>query len=89
MFKKTIIIAVLFFLQVFSAYAGSDGEINLNKKSRGCKNKDCFEKLNRATFSFNQSIDRALIKPLAKGNTENCQTTFKPELVMLLGTYQI
>ena len=68
MFKKTIIIAVLFFLQVFSAYAGSDGEINLNKKNSGevAKTRDCFEKLNRATFSFNQSIDRALIKPLAR-----------------------
>ena len=68
MFKKTIINAVLVFLQVFSAYAGSDGEINLNKKNSGevAKTRDCFEKLNRATFSFNQSIDRALIKPLAR-----------------------
>ena len=28
--------------------------------------KDCFEKLNRATFAFNQGLDKALIKPLAK-----------------------
>ena len=29
--------------------------------------KDCFEKLNRATFSFNQGLDKAIIKPIAKG----------------------
>ena len=29
--------------------------------------KDCFEKLNRATFKFNQGLDKAIIKPIAKG----------------------
>ena len=29
--------------------------------------KDCFEKLNRATFAFNQGLDKVLIKPIAKG----------------------
>ena len=29
--------------------------------------KDCFEGLNRATFKFNQGLDKAIIKPIAKG----------------------
>ena len=28
--------------------------------------KDCFEKLNRVTFSFNQKLDKTIIKPVAK-----------------------
>ena len=30
------------------------------------KVKDCFKNLNRATFAFNQSLDKAIIKPLAE-----------------------
>ena len=29
--------------------------------------KDCFEGLNRATFAFNQGLDRAIFEPIAKG----------------------
>lgn len=29
--------------------------------------KDCFENINRAVFSFNESLDRAIFKPVAKG----------------------
>ena len=29
--------------------------------------KDCFEGLNRATFAFNQGLDKAIFEPLAKG----------------------
>ena len=29
--------------------------------------KDCFEGLNRATFKFNQGLDRAIFEPIAKG----------------------
>ena len=50
----------------FNANAGSDGELAL-KKDKPQEIKDCFEKLNRATFTFNQSLDKALIKPIAKG----------------------
>ena len=31
------------------------------------KIKDCFEGLNRATFAFNQGLDKAIFKPIAKG----------------------
>lgn len=29
--------------------------------------KDCFEKINRATFAFNMGLDKAIIKPVSKG----------------------
>ena len=64
--KKFIITTICIFSFVFNAYAGSDGELALNKDEPK-KIKDCFEKLNRATFSFNQGLDKAIIKPIAKG----------------------
>ena len=66
MFKKLIIILVSIFLLVLPANAGSDGELTL-KESQPKEIKDCFEKLNRATFAFNQGLDKAIIKPIAKG----------------------
>ena len=47
-----------------NAYAGSDGEIKLSKKSEVIK--DCFEPLNRVTFSLNQGLDKVIFKPVAK-----------------------
>ena len=66
MLKKLIIISVSIFLLVLPANAGSDGELTL-KENQTTEIKDCFEKLNRATFAFNQSLDKAVIEPLAKG----------------------
>ena len=31
------------------------------------KTEDCFEKINRSIFSFNQGVDNAIFKPVAKG----------------------
>jgi phospholipid-binding lipoprotein MlaA len=45
--------------------AGTDGENNLSKEPKPVK--DCFEGLNRATFSFNQGLDKVILKPVAKG----------------------
>ena len=58
---KIILITLTF---ATSAFAGSDGELELSKKSKPVK--DCFEPLNRATFAFNQSLDKAILKPIAK-----------------------
>ena len=66
MFKKLAITLLSIFLLTFNANAGSDGEINLNQ-GRSTDVKDCFEKLNRATFALNQGLDKAIIKPLATG----------------------
>ena len=65
MFRKVIVIILSVFLVAFNANAGSDGDLAL-KKNEPKKVKDCFEKLNRATFAFNQGLDKALIKPMAK-----------------------
>ena len=65
MLRKLIITTIAIFLLTFNANAGSDGELVL-KKDQPKEIKDCFEKLNRVTFSFNQGLDKAIIKPIAK-----------------------
>ena len=65
MFKKINNNNYLFFF-TSNANAGSDGELILKKKSTS-EVKDCFENLNRATFAFNQGLDKAILKPVAKG----------------------
>ena len=66
MFKKLVLITAIFLFSAFNANAGSDGELIL-KKNQPNDVKDCFENLNRATFALNQSLDKAIIKPIAKG----------------------
>ena len=67
MLKKLVIIILSVFLLSLNANAGSDGELALKKENQTQEVKDCFENLNRATFAFNQGLDKALIKPLAEG----------------------
>jgi phospholipid-binding lipoprotein MlaA len=66
MLKKLTITIIYVFLSAFNASAGSDGELVL-KKNQPQEIRDCFEKLNRATFKFNQGLDKVFIKPIAKG----------------------
>ena len=63
MFRKIIIISISIILLTFNVNAGSDGELIL-KKNKPTEIKDCFENLNRATFSLNQSLDKSIIKPI-------------------------
>jgi phospholipid-binding lipoprotein MlaA len=63
--KKIFISFFLTFFLTFAATAGTDGEINLTKNKPETV-KDCFEGLNRATFSLNQGLDKAIFKPVAK-----------------------
>ena len=65
MLKKLTILIFATFLIAFNANAGSDGELTLNKNDQK-EIKDCFKKLNRATFAFNKSLDKAVLKPIAK-----------------------
>ena len=55
----------------FNVFAGSDGSVNLNDKEDSNKKtaevKDCFEKINRGVFAFNQGLDKIFFKPVAKG----------------------
>ena len=62
---KIIKIFLIAILISSNALAGSDGEINLSKKEKPTK--DCFEKINRASFALNQGLDKAIFKPVAKG----------------------
>ena len=45
--------------------ADTDGENSLTKKNSS-RVKDCFEKINRATFKFNQALDVTIVEPIAK-----------------------
>tara|TARA_B100001175_G_C19452804_1_gene612216 strand:+ start:81 stop:881 length:801 start_codon:yes stop_codon:yes gene_type:complete len=70
MLRKLIITIISIFLLAFNANAGSDGDLVIKKKDQSKQIKDCFEKLNRTTFKFNQGLDKAIIKPLAKSYRE-------------------
>ena len=60
---KVIILSLLI---ATSSMAGSDGQNDLSKNTNG-EIKDCFEKVNRGIFAFNQAIDGLIFEPLAKG----------------------
>ena len=64
MFKKYLIILLAIIGLYSNAIAGDDGELIL-KKNNPSEVKDCFEGLNRATFAFNQGLDKIIIKPVA------------------------
>jgi len=49
----------------FNVSADTAVENSLSKKNKG-QVKDCFEKVNRATFKFNQALDGAIFEPIAK-----------------------
>ena len=62
--KKITLILITTLALTLNSYAGSNGELLL-KKNDPTKVKECFEKFNRVTFAFNQSLDGAIFKPLA------------------------
>ena len=63
---KKIILTILFSITLLcSVNADTDGENKLSTKNSS-EVKDCFEGLNRATFKFNQGLDGAIFKPIAK-----------------------
>jgi phospholipid-binding lipoprotein MlaA len=64
MMKNFLKLFLLVILLSSNAFAGSDGELTLSKKSQTAK--DCFEPLNRATFAFNMGLDKVIFKPVAK-----------------------
>jgi len=64
--KKIIMTSLISLLLATNVCADTDGENSLSKKNSGDV-KDCFESLNRANFSLNQGLDKAIFKPVAKG----------------------
>ena len=63
--KKIILIFLLSISLGFGSFAGTDGENSLSNNANS-SNKDCFEKVNRATFAFNNGLDKAIFKPVSK-----------------------
>ena len=63
--KKILRTFLISLMLASSVNAGTDGENSLSKKSGPVK--DCFEGLNRATFSLNQGLDKVIFKPVARG----------------------
>ena len=64
MIKKLIVILITTLTLTFNVNASSDGELLL-KKNEPSKVKDCFEKINRGTFAFNQALDGLIFKPVS------------------------
>tara|TARA_Y100000590_G_scaffold370425_1_gene432249 strand:- start:4157 stop:4945 length:789 start_codon:yes stop_codon:yes gene_type:complete len=64
--KITLILFLSLFFSI-SASAGTDGEVSLSKKNQPGEVKDCFEKVNRGIFAFNQALDQTIFEPIAKG----------------------
>ena len=64
MIKRISIILITTLALTLSAYAGSDGNLIL-KKNDPAEIKDCSEGFNRATFAFNQGLDKVIFKPVA------------------------
>ena len=62
--KNFLITLLMSLILVSSVSAGTDGENSISKKNKPVK--DCFEGLNRTTFSMNQGLDKAIFKPIAK-----------------------
>ena len=62
--KKIVIIIFTTLALTLNVNAGTDGELIL-KKNEPSEVKDCFEKINRATFAFNQTIDGVIFQHVA------------------------
>jgi len=65
--RKIVLIFLLSFLFSVSANAGADGENSLKSKNQPEEVKDCFEKVNRGIFAFNQALDTTIFEPVARG----------------------
>ncbi len=64
MIKRILIIIFTTLALTLNVSAGSDGDLIL-KKNEPAGVKDCFEKINRATFALNQALDGVIFKPAA------------------------
>tara|TARA_B100000963_G_scaffold5363_1_gene4054 strand:+ start:307 stop:1104 length:798 start_codon:yes stop_codon:yes gene_type:complete len=68
--KKYLKIIIFIFLSnlVYTfGNAGSDGSLEMSSNSSLKEVDDCFEKINRGIFAFNQGLDKVIFKPLATG----------------------
>ena len=65
--RKITLILLLSAFFSFAASAGSDGDNSISLKNKPEAVKDCFEKVNRGIFAFNQALDKTIFEPVAKG----------------------
>ena len=63
MLKKIIVIAITTLALTANVNAGTDGELIL-KKNNPSEIKDCSEGFNRASFAFNQGLDKIILNLL-------------------------
>ena len=63
--NKIILLLLMSLMLTSSVNAGTDGENNFSKKDKN-QVKDCFESINRASFSLNEGLDQIIFKPVAK-----------------------
>ena len=63
------ILIMIFSIISTNSIAGDDGKLKVNGNNNNgyVEAKDCFEKVNRGIFAFNQVLDKVIFKPLAKG----------------------
>ncbi len=64
MYKKIIVILITTLTLTLNVNADTDGNLIL-EKNEPSEVKDCFEKLNRGTFAFNQALDGLIFKPVS------------------------
>ena len=62
--KKIIITTLISIMLSSNVSAGTDGENDISKNKKPVK--DCFESLNRVTFSLNQGLDKVIFEPVSK-----------------------
>ena len=62
--KKIALIIFTTLALTLNVNAGTDGELIL-KKNEPSEVKDCFEKINRVTFAFNQTLDGVIFQPVS------------------------
>ena len=74
MIKKLVLILITTLALTLNVSASSDGELLL-KKNEPSEVKDCFEKINRGTFAFNEALDGLIFKPVA-----NVYRKFPPQI---------
>ena len=70
--NKQLSVLIIIFSSFLSniAIAGDDGKLIVNGNIENNEYEevgDCFEKINRGVFAFNQALDKVIFKPLAKG----------------------
>ena len=64
MIKIILTIIITTYALTLNVSASSDGNLIL-KKNNPAEIQDCSEKFNRATFSFNQGLDKIIFKPIS------------------------